>query len=135
MDWGVLVNASITFERVAPVIPVLDVDAALDRYQRLGFSIESYEGGARYGFVERDHVSLHITEWSEHEPKRTGAHVYLYVSDADAVHAEWARSGVEGRLGDLHDTEYGLREFGFVDADGTLHRVGSPLASVGPESS
>lgn len=79
-------------ERVAPAIPVLDVDAALDRYQRLGFSIESYESGARYGFVERDYVSLHITDWSEHEPKRTGADVYLYVSDADAVHAEWARS-------------------------------------------
>jgi hypothetical protein len=46
----------------------------------------------------------------------------------DAIHAEWAQSGVEGRLGGPRDTEYGLREFGFVDSHGTLHRVRSRLA-------
>ncbi|GIG86672.1 VOC family protein [Plantactinospora endophytica] len=42
------------------------------------------------------------------------------------MHVEWAGSGVEGRLGEVRDTPYGLREFAFVDPDGTLHRVGSP---------
>jgi hypothetical protein len=60
-------------------------------------------------------------------PQRTGAVVYLYVSDADAVRAEWASCGVEGRLGEARNTDYGMREFGFVDTDGTLHRVGSKL--------
>ena len=36
-----------------------------------------------------------------------------------------AAAGVEGRLGEVQETEYGMREFGFVDPDGTLHRVGS----------
>ena len=54
--------------------------------------------------------------------------VYLYVADADAVHSEWERAGVDGRLTEPTDTPYGLREFAFVDTDGTLHRVGSPLA-------
>ena len=31
--------------------------------------------------------------------------------------------GVNGRIGDVRDTEYGMREFGFIDADGTLHRL------------
>jgi hypothetical protein len=53
--------------------------------------------------------------------------VYLYVSDADAVRAEWASCGVEGRLGETRSTDYGMREFGFVDSGGTLHRVGSKL--------
>jgi len=35
---------------------------------------------------------------------------------------------VEGRLTDPADTEYGLREFAFVDVDGTQHLVGSRLA-------
>lgn len=70
-------------------------------------------------------MSLHLTEWAEHDPARTASAVYLYVSDADAVHAEW--SGVEGRLGDPRDTPWGLREFPYVDPDGTLHRVGSPI--------
>jgi hypothetical protein len=52
----------VTFERIAPVVPVLDLDAALERYGRLGFSVEPYAGGERYGFVERGPVSLHLTE-------------------------------------------------------------------------
>ena len=36
-------------------------------------------------------------------------------------------AGVEGRFVGPTDTDYGIREFGYVDPDGTLHRVGSPL--------
>jgi hypothetical protein len=117
------------FERVAPVIPVTDLDATLDRYRRLGFAARAYEGDARYGFVDRDSVSLHVSEWHEHDPTGTGAVVYLYVSDAEAVHAEWSQAGGPGRLGQPRDTEYGLREFGYVDPDGTLHRVGSTIGN------
>jgi len=117
----------IAFTKVAPVVPVLDLEAALDRYRRLGFSVRTYPGEARYGFADRGDVSLHVTEWAEHDPQRTASVVYFYVSDADALHGEWAASGVEGRLGEPRDTDYGLREFAFVDSDGTLHRVGSPL--------
>ncbi|MFJ9368469.1 VOC family protein [Nocardia sp. NPDC101769] len=99
----------ITFEGVAPVIPVLDLDAALARYRRLGFSVHAYEGDARYGFADRGRVSLHLTEWDEHDPKRTAAAIYLYVSDADALHAEWAAADLPGRLTTLVDTDYGLR--------------------------
>ena len=121
----------IIFRDVAPVVPVLNLEAALERYRPLGFSVHAYEGPARYGFAERDNVSLHVSEWAEHDPKRSGSVVYLYVSDADAVHAEWSASGVEGRFGQPHDTEYALREFAYVDPDGTLHRVGSPLSGPG----
>jgi hypothetical protein len=119
----------ISFTEVAPVVPVRDLDAALERYRRLGFAARAYDGPQRYGFVERGAVSIHLSEWSEHDPLRTGAVVYLYVSDADAVHAEWAASGVEGRFVEPADTPYGLREFTYVDADGTAYRVGSPAGS------
>lgn len=119
--------SDVDFEKVAPVIPVLDVDAALDRYRTLGFTVHRYGGEERYGYADRGAVSLHLTEWAEHDPKRTAAVVYLYVSDADAVHAEWCAAGAEGRLVGPEDTDYGLREFAYVDPDGTLHRVGSPL--------
>ncbi|WP_407939322.1 bleomycin resistance protein [Nocardia terrae] len=117
----------IEFERVAPVIPVLDLDAALDRYRRLGFTAYAYEGQARYGFADRGGVALHLTEWPDHDPKRTASAVYLYVSDADALYAEWLGADLPGRLVPPVDTEYGLREFAYVDPDGTLHRVGSSL--------
>ncbi|MFM9442304.1 bleomycin resistance protein [Streptomyces acidiscabies] len=119
----------VAFTSVAPVIPVRDLDAALERYRRLGFAAHAYEGPDRYGFVERGSVSMHLTEWAEHDPSRTGAVIYLYVSDADAVHAEWRNSGVEGRFAEPEDTPYKLREFTYVDTDGTAHRVGSPLSA------
>ena len=86
-------SGEVGFKSVSPVIPVRDLDAALARYRRLGFSTE-LEEGPRYGFAERGDVSLHLIEWSEHDPARTGSHVYLYVSDADAVYAQWSSAGV-----------------------------------------
>ncbi|WP_432034359.1 hypothetical protein [Streptomyces antibioticus] len=43
----------------------------------------------------------------------------------------WSSAGVEGRFVEPTDTANGLREFAYVDADGTAHRVGSPLAAGG----
>lgn len=117
----------VEFTSVSPVVPVKDLDVSLDRYRRLGFETHSYPGPERYGYASRGSVSLHLTEWSEHDPHRTAASVYLYVSDADAVHAEWSAAGVDGRFVKPHDTPYQLREFAYVDPDGTAIRVGSPL--------
>lgn len=72
------------FEDVAPVVPVRNLQEALDRYRRLGFSVRAHRHGTGYGFSDRDGVSIHLSEWHEHDPKRTGAVVYLYVTDADA---------------------------------------------------
>jgi hypothetical protein len=118
----------IDFASVSPIVPVRNLDVALDRYRRLGFDARGYEGPERYGFADRGSVSIHLTEWAEHDPLRTAASVYLYVSDANALYAEWeALEDLEGRLIALHDTPYGLREFVYVDPDGTAHRIGSPL--------
>jgi Glyoxalase/Bleomycin resistance protein/Dioxygenase superfamily len=117
----------VNFNSVAPVVSVLDLDAALERYRRLGFDVREYDGPDRYGYADRGSVSLHLTEWPEHDPLRTAASVYFYVDDADALHADWQSAGLDGRLTAPSDTPYGLREFAYVDPDGTLHRVGSPL--------
>ncbi len=120
----------IEFTSVSPIVPVRDLDAALDRYRRLGFDTHAYPGPERYGYADRGAVSLHLAEWADHDPDRTGASVYLYVSDADAVHAEWRAAGVDGRFVKPYDTPYRLREFAYVDPDGTALRVGSPLPAT-----
>jgi hypothetical protein len=121
-----LVVTEVIFERVAPVVTVSDLGAALARYGRLGFATELDEP-AQYGFVRRGAVQLHLVPGDVDEPGGTGGAVYVYVSDADALHAEWASAGVEGRFLGPHDTPYGLREFVYIDPDGVVHRVGSPL--------
>lgn len=116
----------IEFNSVSPIVPVQDLDVALDRYRKLGFDARGYEGPERYGFVDRGSVSIHLTQWAEHDPLRTAASVYLYVSDADALYAEWAAlENLAGRLIEPHETPYRLREFAYLDPDGTLHRIGS----------
>lgn len=117
----------VSFSNVAPVIEVRDLDRALRRYRKLGFSARAYEGPERYGFVQRDGVELHLSESPAHDRTRHGAELYFYVSDAEALYDAWSASGVRGRFVPPHDTPYGLREFAFVDRDGTAHRVGSPL--------
>jgi hypothetical protein len=116
----------IAFNSVSPIVPVQDLDVALDRYRKLGFDARAYEGPERYGFVDRGSVSIHLTECAEHDPLRTAASVYIYVNDADALYAEWAAlENLAGRLIEPHETPYGLREFAYIDPDGTLHRIGS----------
>jgi hypothetical protein len=119
----------VVFDAVTPVIPVLDLAAALERYRRLGFTVRAYGHGTGYGYADRGNVSIHLSEWDEHDPRRTGSVVYIYVSDADAVRTEWTASGVDGRFGEVRETDYGMREFAYVDPDGTLHRVGSRLGN------
>ena len=72
----------IVFEDIAPVVPVRDLQAALERYRQLGFEVRAYGHGTGYGYAQRGAVSIHLSEWDEHDPKRTGAVIYLYVSDA-----------------------------------------------------
>lgn len=121
--------SAVEFTSVSPIVPVRDLDVALDRYRRLGLDARAYKGPDRYGFADRGSVSIHLTEWAEHDPLRTAASVYFYVSDADALYAQWAAlENLGGRLIAPQDTPYGLREFTYVDPDGTAHRVGSPLS-------
>jgi hypothetical protein len=46
-------EAMTDFTSVAPVLPTRDVQAALARYERLGFEVSIYGGGDSYGHVRR----------------------------------------------------------------------------------
>lgn len=74
---------------------------------------------------------MHLSRVDDVDPTTTLVSVYLYVADADALHAEWSTSGVEGHFHEPTDTDYGLREGAYVDPDGNLLRYGSPLTAVG----
>jgi len=124
----------VAFERVAPVLPVRDVALALARYRRLGFQAKAYvepglssEENPSYGYLRWGPVEIHLSGFNALDPKTTTSVCFLWVDDADALHAAWAAIGVEGRLRAPFDTPYGQREFGYVDPDGNRLRLGSPL--------
>jgi catechol 2,3-dioxygenase-like lactoylglutathione lyase family enzyme len=119
-------------ERLAPVLPVRSVRAALAHYAKLGFHADAYaetsDGDPIYGFLARDGIELHLARVPELDPRSNTSACYLYVSDANALHAEWSLSGAAGRFTEPENTPYRLREFAHVDPDGNLLRVGSELA-------
>ncbi|MGE4045285.1 MAG: bleomycin resistance protein [Acetobacteraceae bacterium] len=118
-------------QRVAPILPVRDVALALAHYRRLGFEGQTYaETDAAepiYGFLKHGAVELHLARVGDVDPQRNTSACYLYVSDANALHAAWQAMGITSGLRTPTDTPYGLREFAYVDPDGNLLRIGSPL--------
>jgi DNA-binding MarR family transcriptional regulator/predicted enzyme related to lactoylglutathione lyase len=111
------------FRQFSPIFPVRDMAAALSHYASLGFKSFAYEGGAFYGFANRDGLGIHLAL----EPGQDPASTYLYVRDADALFDEWSQAGISGVTHPVEPTPYGLREGSHVDPDGNVIRFGSPL--------
>jgi catechol 2,3-dioxygenase-like lactoylglutathione lyase family enzyme len=115
-----------------PTLPSRDLEETLAFYARLGFK---NRGGPHeewgYLILGRGTIELHFFAEPGVDPLATAAGCYLRVPDADALHAEWRRIGVEAdaatgsRLQQPVETEYGMREFALVDPSGNLLRVGS----------
>jgi hypothetical protein len=118
------------FDRVAPILAVSDVTAAIERYRKLGFDGRAYGEDATpiYGFLSRGKVELHLTRVGSRRPGQEGTACYIYVDDADALYEEWRAANVDGKLHPPFDTPYELRELAYLDPDGNLLRVGSPIA-------
>jgi catechol 2,3-dioxygenase-like lactoylglutathione lyase family enzyme len=110
-------------KRFAPILPVRDLDVALDHYRRLGFRVRAYEGGG-YGFAALDDAELHLGMVPADETVNP-ASAYLFVTDADQLAQTWAAAGVEVRFPE--DTDWGQHEGVVIDPDGNVIRFGSPI--------
>ena len=119
----------ITFSSAAPVLPVSNMSVAVRCYESLGFSVRLFEDG-QYAFASRGEVHLHLATVERVKPESSMVSVYLYVSDALALHSEWTAAGVDGRHVQPVATGYGLLEGAYVDPDGNLLRFGSPIGDV-----
>lgn len=113
------------FRRTSPILPVRDVEAALDFYACLGFEVRRY-AAAPYGFASRDGVELHLGQVPDGDLSRGAA--YVYVDDSEAVAAEWRAAGAE--VHGPQDTEWGQHEGALVDPDGNVIRFGSPVSAA-----
>jgi catechol 2,3-dioxygenase-like lactoylglutathione lyase family enzyme len=121
--------------RSVPILPVRDVRAALHTYRCLGFTTDVYEeadGTAIYGFLKREGLELHLNLFRDLNPLANTSAVYFYVADPDSLYKEWSQGSVEGRLDPPEPKPWGMREMAYIDPDGNLLRIGSPLAVTVP---
>lgn len=107
-----------------PVLAALDMGEALAFYARLGFqALVRY--GDEYAIVERDGVEVHLWGCADrHVAENTAC--YLRVTDAAALHAEFAAAGA-AVLRRPTVEPYGVLEFAITDPSGNLLRIGQSL--------
>jgi catechol 2,3-dioxygenase-like lactoylglutathione lyase family enzyme len=123
-------------EYAVPILPSRNLEETLAFYGRLGFESRGAPPD-KYGYVivGRGSIELHFYDDPMVDPLTTNFSCYIRVADADDLHAEWERIGIEddrstgSRLMPPSDADYGLREFAVVDKSGNLVRIGSPLGS------
>ena len=115
-------------DSAVPILPSRDLRETLAFYEQLGFR----NAGAppeewNYLILERGGIELQFLGRPNTFAEFAGpASCYLRVADADAVHAEWTRTGVE--VEPPSTTDYGMREFELLDPSGNLLRIGSDPA-------
>ncbi len=121
-----------------PIFPSSGFDGTAAFYARIDFS-ETNRFGDDYLILEHD-AGLELHFYPAKVKPRTndhGAYVrFDSLDELDALYKRWngltntpAFARVAGKIGKLHapvDTDYGLREFALLDADGNLLRFGAP---------
>lgn len=114
--------------RMAPTIPVTDIERAVTFYRDLLGMTVVFTNGTPVGFVIlcRDDAELHLTLVGDHRP-RTFNVAHLMVDDAARLYARLTEHDVR-IVKRLRDADYGLRGFVFCDPDGNRIDVGQPLA-------
>ena len=115
---------TVYFEDVAPVFPVGDLEASMNHYEELGFTVRAHNDD--YAYAVRGGVTIHLALVAGIEPLRSNSVAYLLVEDANALASEWADADVDGEIVDPTPTDYGAIEGAYIDPDGNMLRFGSP---------
>lgn len=125
----------VDFTRSMPVLDVTDLPASVAFYvEKLGFFSHGYHGDPpAFCIVQRGQVTIALDQREDRAaptPRNQYWAAYLYVSDADALLAEFRAKGIEPARGP-EDMPYGLRDFDVRDPDGYLICFGSDLRPPG----
>lgn len=110
-------------EKIMPELPCDDVSAAVAHYRDiLGFTINYAQHDI--GVMDRDEARiLLIARTARH---RGIGSCYVYVRDADALHAELLAKGARVQTEPV-SRPWGLREFEVLDPEGNRITFGQPF--------
>ena len=109
--------------KIMPEMPTTDVAASLAYYRDvLGFSVNYAQDDI--AVMDRDAVRVLLIARTERHTGITSA--YVYVRDADGLHAELGAKGARV-LGEPESHPWGLRDFRVLDPDDNQITFGQPL--------
>ncbi len=108
-----------------PILPVADMTATIEFYEKAGFDVRCYESGG-YAFVSLDDESIFDLDVAEPAlvTSANKAGCYLVIADADGWHRRLVSAGLP--VTDLDDKPWGMREFTLSDPNGNYIRIGRP---------
>jgi catechol 2,3-dioxygenase-like lactoylglutathione lyase family enzyme len=121
--------------RSAPYFPVANVEQSVAFYeQTLGFRCE-YSAGSplQFAICSRDGLAIMLRRVSAPElivpiEKQGGTwEAFFWVSDAEALHAEFNAKGADIVYGPLIQEAYQMKEFAVRDCDGHVLGFGQSL--------
>lgn len=116
------------FEQIMPELPCRDVPAAATHYRDvLGFSVNYQQHDI--AVMDRDRARVLLV--AKEEGRGAGS-CYVYVDDADALHAELLAKGARV-LGEPVSRPWGLREFEALDPEGNRLTFGQPFEHDWPQ--
>ena len=113
-----------------PTLPVCELRAAVEFYERAGFGVRVYNDdldtpGEGFAFVEYDGQSVFDLDVVDIDPERNGAGCYLIVDDTDGWHTRMTTAGLD--VSPIQDEPWGMREFSLRDPWRNNIRIGRGL--------
>jgi catechol 2,3-dioxygenase-like lactoylglutathione lyase family enzyme len=116
------------FGRVAPGVPVADMDRALRFYRDvLGFDVQFTNGSPiSFAVLKQGDAELHLSV----QPAKAGSlHAHLMVDDLDAVH-ERLQQGAATIRQPPKVQPWGLRDIVIADPDGNTFEIAEPVGEA-----
>ncbi|WP_306140957.1 VOC family protein [Roseibium sp. MMSF_3412] len=115
---------SVKLGRIAPMLPVSDIDESYRIYREVFGFRKVFENGDPVGFMilTKDDAELHLTLQKSHKAATFNV-AHMLVSDAAQTYGKCQQHGLR-IIKRLQDKDYGLRAFVFADPDGNRIDVG-----------
>lgn len=113
------------FGRVAPTVPVTDIDQALRFYRDvLGFVVAFTNGDpVSFAVINQGDAQLHLSV----QPETAGSiHAHLMVDDLDSIHDALRQAGISIRQPPTIQP-WRLRDLVVADPDGNSFEIAEPL--------
>jgi uncharacterized glyoxalase superfamily protein PhnB len=115
-----------TLTRVAPEIPVTDIERGLEYYEaKLGFRLKTRMPQGDYAIVERDDVTLHL--FVDNSKSQSPVSLHIFTSGLEDLYLELKKRGARMSQA-IAQKPWGTRDFRVIDLSGNEVKFTEPLA-------